>query len=182
MKIEFLQTPIVIDKNYEHDSLKLLLLDAISNEGKMVNDTDINPGYGSYLEHTKTDYITGSDKIPYQQLLEHPLHKFLVRVCEKFGYNRYELHNIWYQQYYLNSTHTWHTHTGCQFTGVYYLEMPRAAPKTELRLLNQNCDNFVLDVQEGDIAIFPSCFVHRAPKVVEDIRKTIISFNMSFAV
>jgi len=34
--------------------------------------------------------------------------------------------------------------------------------------------------KEGDIVIFPSFIVHRAPKVLLNIKKTIISFNLQF--
>jgi uncharacterized protein YbbC (DUF1343 family) len=35
----------------------------------------------------------------------------------------------------------------------------------------------VLDVKEGDIVMFPSYTIHRAPVIKNDIRKTIVSFN-----
>ena len=35
------------------------------------------------------------------------------------------------------------------------------------------------DVNEGDIVMFPSMTPHRAPKVENDIRKTIVSFNFN---
>ena len=35
------------------------------------------------------------------------------------------------------------------------------------------------DVDEGDVVMFPSMTPHRAPKVENDIRKTIVSFNFN---
>ena len=37
-----------------------------------------------------------------------------------------------------------------------------------------------IDAKEGDIVIFPSFIIHRAPKVQSDTRKTIVSFNLEF--
>jgi hypothetical protein len=36
------------------------------------------------------------------------------------------------------------------------------------------------DIKEGDVLIFPSNLVHRAPKIKNNLRKTIISFNIDF--
>jgi hypothetical protein len=36
------------------------------------------------------------------------------------------------------------------------------------------------DVKEGDIIIFPSYVIHRAPIIDNNIRKTIISCNLDF--
>jgi len=43
-------------------------------------------------------------------------------------------------------------------------------------------DNKVIsvDVKEGDILIFPSMIIHRAPEVINDSRKTIISWNLVY--
>jgi hypothetical protein len=37
-----------------------------------------------------------------------------------------------------------------------------------------------INVKEGDIVIFPSIAIHRAPVVKNDLTKTIISFNIEF--
>ena len=50
--------------------------------------------------------------------------------------------------------------------------------KTEyINPLDKNDIRF-FDVQEGDLILFPSHLVHRAPVVKDDIIKTIISFNL----
>ena len=46
-----------------------------------------------------------------------------------------------------------------------------------LDILDKNDIRF-FDVQEGDLILFPSHLVHRAPVVKDDIIKTIISFNL----
>ena len=37
-----------------------------------------------------------------------------------------------------------------------------------------------LNCEEGDIVMFPSFMIHRAPPVQNDKTKTIISFNIEF--
>ena len=90
------------------------------------------------------------------------------------GYGGIEMKAVWYQQYLKNSIHGWHVHSE-NYTGVYYLEYPLAAPPTEL------WDNKlkVPEVSEGDVVMFPAMTPHRAPMVTNDIRKTIVSFNFN---
>jgi len=63
---------------------------------------------------------------------------------------------------------------------VYYLELPDNAPKTELIDQYNINKKITVDAKEGDIVIFPSFVIHRAPKMLTDDRKTIISFNLEF--
>ena len=59
---------------------------------------------------------------------------------------------------------------------MYYLEFPPGSPSTEI--LDHNDNLHIVDAKEGDIIIFPSVLVHRAPPVKHQLRKTIISFNI----
>ena len=65
---------------------------------------------------------------------------------------------------------------GNNFTGVYYLEFSKCAPRTQIiepiskRLIE-------VEAKEGEIIIFPSVYIHRASKSKSKKRKTIISFN-----
>ena len=86
---------------------------------------------------------------------------------------------MWYQQYVKNNTHGWHIH-GENYTGVYYLEHPEGSPKTELIDQYDITKKISVDAKEGDIIIFPSFIIHRAPRVMNDVRKTIVSFNLEF--
>ena len=86
---------------------------------------------------------------------------------------------MWYQQYTKNNTHGWHIH-GENYTGVYYLEFPKGSSKTELIDQYNIRKKITVNAKEGDIVIFPSFIIHRAPKIINDIRKTIISFNLQF--
>ena len=54
------------------------------------------------------------------------------------------------------------------YTGVYYLQFPKGATKTQL--VNEQ-KIFEVDAKEGDIVIFPSFIIHRSPKITEDVEK-----------
>lgn len=93
-------------------------------------------------------------------------------------YKDVEIRCFFYQQYEKEQYHGWHVHD-CQYSGVYYLDMPPDTPKTEYidPFTNDVCE---LDVKEGDVVAFPSFLVHRAPPNKIDTSKTIISFNFNF--
>jgi hypothetical protein len=98
--------------------------------------------------------------------------------CAKdLNYQNCEVRGMWYQQYTKNNTHGWHTH-GENYTGVYYLEFPKGSPKTELIDQYNIKKKITINAEEGDVVIFPSFIIHRAPRVMNDIKKTIISFNL----
>ena len=97
----------------------------------------------------------------------------------KLGYVEYAIDELWFQQYVQGGYHGWHAH-GSSFTAVYYLELNADAPRTELVEPYMQGKKIVADVQEGDLLLFPSFVIHRAPKIVSDTRKTIISFNINF--
>ena len=95
----------------------------------------------------------------------------------KVGLKGVQIKDLWFQQYTKGDTHGWHVH-GENFTGVYYLELGQTSPKTEL-IEPLSKRKITVEASEGDVVIFPSVYIHRAPKVQSDERKTIISFNFS---
>ena len=113
------------------------------------------------------------------QLVKPKLEKHFNECANDLNYKNSEIRGMWYQQYTKNNTHGWHTH-GENYTGVYYLEFPKGSPKTELIDQYNINKKITINAKEGDVVIFPSFIIHRAPKVINDIRKTIISFNLQF--
>ena len=90
------------------------------------------------------------------------------------GYHSVLVKALWYQQYTKNSIHDWHVHSE-NYTGVYYLEYPDGAPATKL----YGYDVITPSVNEGDVVMFPAMTPHQAPMVMNDGRKTIISYNFN---
>jgi len=164
----------------DHASFKNLILDAIELAGQEVKDDDSWIAHEKYTNITKSDYNSFGKypPVPYNHL-ESRLSPILIKLCKEFSWDEYMLHNMWFQQYKKGSSHGFHTHILCQFTGVYYLEFPEGSPETEL-IYPFETNPTSIKVKEGDVILFPSLVRHRAPEVTSDVRKTIISFNMSF--
>ena len=115
----------------------------------------------------------------YLSLLEPNLFNYMNTLVENTEYDSWKIHNIWFQQYEQNGEHGWHVHNDCQFTNVYYLELPSDTPKTQI--INPFTQKTIdLEVEEGDVITFPSFVIHKAPLVESKSRKTIISFNSDF--
>mgnify|MGYP001189234246 FL=1 len=124
---------------------------------------------------TRSDWGNANDyERPWVQKMLNPFMTEMLSMCNLAGYKDFELFEIWFQQYEKNSKHGWHIH-GRNYTGVYYLQFDGTA-KTQVwnnEIMNLNCE-------EGDIVMFPSFMIHRAPPVQNDKTKTIISFNIEF--
>ena len=171
--MEMIGCPIFKRKIKDNLIYKDDTLSAIQNQRARIqaNDLDI------YSDYDIDPYAPR----PYLDLVEHRIYEvltdFVDQWCGKF-FHGYEVMNFFYQQYKQAQYHGWHVHN-CQYSGVYYLDMPKGTPKTEYR------DPFTdvvkeLDVEEGDVVAFPSFLIHRAPANPVDIPKTIISFNFNF--
>jgi hypothetical protein len=113
---------------------------------------------------------------PWVSILGPYLNNDLDKISNELGYQKCLIHQIWFQQYFKNDYHGWHVH-GHNFTGVYYLELPKNSPKTQL--INPfTQDKLILpEIYEGCVLVFPSYVIHRAPYMDGDDRKTIVSFN-----
>ena len=129
----------------------------------------------------KTDWNTSDthNYANYAVLLKDGLHKELSQVFLLFGFEKFIIHDIWFQQYVQSNSHPWHNHAGCHYTCIYYLELPDTAPPTQFINPLNNSEVFQIEVKEGDILIIPSMIKHRSPEITVDTRKTIVSFNVS---
>jgi hypothetical protein len=104
------------------------------------------------------------------------LQKKLNQMIKASGLTKCTIYDVWFQQYEKEGTHGWHTH-GSNYTGVYYVDLNDDNPRTEILLPTDPSKKYTVDVNEGDIIIFPSYFIHRAPVNKSNNSKTIISFN-----
>tara|TARA_B110000503_G_C7169319_1_gene423532 strand:- start:6170 stop:6736 length:567 start_codon:yes stop_codon:yes gene_type:complete len=163
-----------ITKFKHHNEIKSNLLDLI-NLAKSQNvddpgcETNISRADWHDAQNFKRDWTTFL--FPY---LTNPV----LEMYNSLGYDGYTLHDIWFQQYYKNSGHGWHTHSA-NFTNVYYLELPESTPKTKIVSPYNQKDVIEIDVEEGDLLVFPSFTVHKGPPNISTERKTIISYNIN---
>lgn len=167
--------PILKNKFKNHKFLKKELLNAINeqiSDSLEKQDEYYSDSIGRLDWNRKNDQSRKWIKILFK-----PLKDFFEDEINKLGLQGVGISALWFQQYNKNDKHGWHIH-GDNFTGVYYLELDKSSPRTQII---EPVSNKLIEVEakEGDIIIFPSVYIHRAPKVLSDKTKTIISFNFS---
>lgn len=171
--LRYINLPYTVLNFKAHNRLKPNILGAID---KIAPNSLSASSYQLY----KTDWDQSPNvSKPYVDILHKDVSIELNEVFQTFGFDRYNVHNIWFQQYIKNDSHPWHTHTDCHYTCIYYVELPNGAPCTQFIDPIDHKTIFEIDVKEGDILIIPSMIKHRSPLVENNIRKTIISFNTS---
>ena len=184
MEFYTIHCPMCITPFPKHNWIKKKLLKLIDEAEfetlKPINqDTGVVEidGYRDNDDISRLDWKKSSNlERPWVKYFWPYLESVFGTISGKLAYTGVQVMNIWFQQYLRNGTHGWHTHSD-NYTGVYYLEFPEGSPPTEL---SQNGESILLNVKEGDFVTFPSFVYHRAPKVENVDRKTIISFNVNF--
>ena len=175
-KIEIGSTILLQPFKY-HDSIKHELLYKINNsysDNLNVRTEYYGDSIGRLDWSKNLDYSREWIKLVKPKLEEH-----FDKCAKTLYYQKCHVKGMWYQQYVKNDSHGWHTHSE-NYTGVYYLEFPEGASRTELVDQFNIYKKITIDCKEGDVVIFPSYIIHRSPKIEKNLRKTIISFNLEF--
>jgi len=89
-----------------------------------------------------------------------------------FGWkcSSYNIQSMWFAEYsHDGADFDWHTHEGCNMSGV--LQIVIDDKKTSTSLLGQS-----IELDEGDLILFPSMLPHKGPKVTKG-QKIVIGFN-----
>lgn len=174
-----INTPIIIKPFARHQQIKEQLIQEIveANADHLVEDP--GPWGKTHLDISRCDWNISKDFTRKWTTMFIPeLQEELKQIYTDLGYDYVGIGQLWFQQYNTRSFHNWHTHTACQWTGVYYLMLPEDGPKTEIVDVVSKRTSF-LDVKEGDICCFPSFIIHRAPVNRSIKTKLIISWNIS---
>lgn len=167
MKCIEVLAPCFIKKVQNHAQFKPEILNSISSLGTF----SINRNSEKILN---TDfYMPSSAPRPYWNIVENDMKRFVLEVSSNFNAIHANINRYWFQQYAKGDFHDWHIHGESMFSCVYYVDLPENT-KTTFKVLNKE---FVLDVEEGDVLAFPSCFLHCSKPNPNDKIKTIISFN-----
>lgn len=171
MKITQLNSFYVVKNFSYHKQIKNELLDLIEN-----SNYDSPYHEMSQVNISKADWFDASNMSRnWVKFLSNFLIKDLIEMHKEIGFDGFKINEIWFQQYFQNSEHGWHTHSS-NFTNVYYLELPKNSPKTILLDPFDRKTKIEVDVKEGDLLMFPSYVLHKAPQNKGE-RKTIISYN-----
>lgn len=166
-------TSYTIGQLPNHKDNKNSLLKQINNApcDSLVQTSDY---YGDNINRVDWDICTDMNR-PWVKNIQSSLSKYLDEWSKVYQCKGWNVYQIWFQQYYNTGRHGWHIH-GHNYTGVYYLDLPDETPKTQIA--NEDGTPITVDVKEGDVLIFPSHIIHRAPPNESVKTKTIISFNM----
>ena len=138
------------------------------------------------LEHhnniiTNSDYNNCDDyDRAYVQESKRIFAPYISNVATSLKAQTFDIKSIWYQQYSKNSIHQWHYHAGCNWSAVYYVELPSNDVKTQLFDISKDAIVDDIDLKEGDLFILPANILHRSPRNTIEKNKTIISFNLDF--
>lgn len=164
----------IISKFESHQKIKSDLLNMIA-----CSESEHAISHKAEVDISRTDWNKSSD---FSRSWVDYFTPFLIPKMKdiylELGYDGFTVHELWFQQYYENSQHGWHTHSA-NFTNVYYLELPEDSPKTQIVNAFNQSEIIELDVKEGDMVVFPSFVIHRAPINKSKERKTIISYNVN---
>jgi hypothetical protein len=168
--------PILIGKFNKHHKIKKNLLNLLK-ETNSETLKSIDNYYSDKISrldwYDKTNWERKWVKYIINDLINH-----FKNQIKKINLLDVVINALWFQQYNKTDIHSWHVH-GENYTGVYYVEFDEKCPATQL--IDPITNKLIkIKIKEGDIIMFPSFVIHRAPLLKEDTRKTIISFNLTF--
>lgn len=177
MKIYKFNSLIIKDKMKLHDQIKSDLLDLINNT-KDLSFKKKDEYFGDDL--LKSDWpLADNWERPWASRYKNIFIEQFKYFANTLGYKDIQLSKLWYQQYGYKQTHGWHIHAR-NYTGAYYLELPKDAPRTEFLYPDNLEEGFSINVEEGDMLFFPCHFAHRSNKSNSKQIKTIVSWNLNF--
>lgn len=152
-----------------HNDIKEKILEGISEMGihsHIIADQCIS----------NTDWHLGQHvNRPYADLFIEAIQESLLEFSSNLE-GRAELDNYWFQQYNKGDYHGWHRHSRCMYSCVYYVNLPNKEVATKFKFNNEE---FSINVEEGQVLIFPAYLQHCSPKNNFDDTKTVIAFNIS---
>jgi hypothetical protein len=178
IKIQNVTSAISIKKFNNFEIIKSNLTTLITEEKNFKKEQNV---INEIINVSRSDYHNALDfERKWIQYIFEDLKNNILFLCNSLGFYGFRFNGIWFQQYNSNSYHGWHLHQGSNYSGVFYIELPTESPKTEFldTLTNKK---FFLEMHEGDIAIFPAYLPHRSGKNESNKTKTIVSFNLDFA-
>jgi hypothetical protein len=170
MKIINIESPFFIIDAYNHQINKNLILQSIQNYGIYSYKNQLQSIYN-------TDWHMPWPKIrPYGHLLTPTIQKSIDEINNKSDINyKLKIKNYWFQQYQHLDWHGWHIHDDSLFSLIYYVNLPNGSSKTSFRCMKKE---FEIDIEEGQILVFPSHFEHCSKPNQSKEMKTVISINL----
>jgi hypothetical protein len=152
-----------------HPEIKKRVLDAI-------NSMEVHCSVGLDLRVCNTDWGLNTNFCrSYWDIVKPHCEEHLFKIHEYLGSrSNFAILNYWFQQYAKGDFHGWHGHADATFSSVYFVDLPSKELSTSFKFSSVE---FQINVGEGQIITFPSCYLHRSnPNPTSNV-KTVIAFN-----
>lgn len=143
----------------EHQEIKESALNAIEQMGRFSYICE-----DQKISHTDW-HLNGLHERTYADIV-------LPVLISYFPFKELEIKRFWFQQYEVGDFHGIHSHDDCNFSSVYYLELPDNTVKTKYHGQEE------IEINEGDYLIMPAHIKHLSP-YVNNGRKTSIVLNLN---
>ena len=146
--------------------------------------------------HSKNFILNNKDSIQYKFALE--MQKYILDVFQNYGWrteqNSIQIKEMWAIINKKDDFNVIHTHPNCYLSSAYYVKAPDNCGKFLIENPNQAKRHFYpqlakktelnmpiagLDVNEGDLLLFPGYLPHKVAKNESDNDRIVISFNVS---
>lgn len=163
-----------VKKMSSHIYTKNILLNSIEN---FVTNNPLIKDDKEYISNTDWNIDREIQREWFKIFMENnrdEIFELYSTIFKNFHIDNIHITNWWFQQYENNSSHGWHNHGGCNFSNVYYLELPKDSSSTEF--FNFYGDNMFANATEGDLVVFPAHIPHRAINNSQK-RRTVLVFN-----
>lgn len=158
----------------DHYLIKDLLLNIIDSVKLEVNLRNQNSNWFQDFDNDKQNI----GRKQYVNILENHLDQYITDYGRQFGLidkEKKRKTGWWFHQYYQTGQFGWHHHNK-HVAVIYFCELGNVNEQTEFFNIGK------VGAKEGDVLLFPSYTVHRAPEITSNKRKTIFSTNVDFEV
>ena len=171
MKIGTMANYYFVSKVESHKKLKGYLLKTWSEIGSVSVKSNSE-------QIINTDYEIANQPRLWTDLFMRKIQPNLLEVQHGLLADDFFFDKIWFQQYIKNDYHGWHVHANTNYSAIYFTECP-SGMETEFFDVTKKKE-FEVQLEEGDLIVFPGQIYHRSKPNFTDQRKSVVSFNLSF--
>lgn len=171
MKIGAIANYYFISKVESHKKLKKYLL----NTWPQMDSVAIKSNSEQIMN---TDYDNANKPRLWVNLFMKKIQPNLLQIQDNLLADDFFFDKIWFQQYTKSDYHGWHVHANTNYSAIYFTECPSGMETEFFDITTKK--KFEVQLEEGDLIVFPGQIYHRSKPNFTDQRKSVVSFNLSF--
>lgn len=159
--------------DWQHNKQRILNALPELNEEHLKSNGDV---YTDFF-----DWYAEPDLPPYADTVIDIIKPYLADFTDQ---RRVEFTDMWFQSSFNGNGHSLHNHGHSGWSSVIYVEFnPKVHTPTRFispfnNFWNGNLEDYMPEVQEGDMVIFPSTIAHEAEVNKSNVKRTIVSYNL----